>query len=142
MIGLNDYFGWYTGESGSIADRDLLSETLDVARKCYPTKALMISEYGAEASTAGQPEDRGTWTFANELIKFHLDVYATKPWLSGSLYWALQEFWVRPGWDGGNPFPAPPLHQKGLVSFAGAKKPIFAPVARAFKAVRQVGSTR
>jgi beta-glucuronidase len=142
LIGLNDYFGWYVGESGSIADRDLLSDALDAARKCYPTKAMMITEYGAEASTAGQPEDRGTWAFANELIKFHLDVYATKPWLSGSLYWALQEFWVRPGWDGGNPFPAPPLHQKGLVSFAGAKKPIFAPVQKAFKAVKQVGSTR
>ena len=120
----------------------LYDASLDAARECYPTKALMITEYGAEASAAGQPEDRGTWPFANELIKFHLDVYATKPWLSGSLYWALQEFWVRPGWEGGNPFAAPPLHQKGLVSFAGAKKPIFAPVARAFKAVKQVGSTR
>ena len=142
VIGLNDYFGWYTGESGSIADRDLLSETLDVARKCYPTKAMMITEYGAEASADGPPENRGTWAFANELIKFHLDVYATKPWLSGSLYWALQEFWVRPGWEGGNPLPAPPLFQKGLVSFAGAKKPTFAPLQRAFKAVKQVGSTR
>ncbi len=142
VIGLNDYFGWYVGESGSIADRELLSETLDAARSCYPTKAMMITEFGAEASTAGQAEDRGTWTFANDLIKFHLDVYATKPWLSGSLYWALQEFWVRPGWEGGNPHPAPPLFQKGLVSFAGAKKPTFAPVAKAFRAVKQVGSTR
>jgi beta-glucuronidase len=142
VIGHNSYYGWYVGESGSIADRQLLSEMLDAARECYPTKAMMITEYGAEASTAGQPEDRGTWAFANELIKFHLDVYATKPWLSGSLYWALQEFWVRPGWEGGNPFPAGPLHQKGLVSFAGAKKPIFAPVQKAFKAVKQVGSTR
>jgi len=142
VIGLNDYYGWYTGESGTIADRELLSDALDVARKCYPTKALMITEFGAEASAAGQPEVRGTWAFANELIKFHLDVYATKPWLSGSLYWALQEFWVRPGWEGGNPLPAPPLFQKGLVSFAGAKKPTFDPVAKAFKAVKQVGSTR
>jgi len=142
VIGLNDYYGWYTGESGSIADRDLLSETLDAARKCYRTKAMMISEYGAEASADGPPENRGTWAFANELIKFHLDVYATKPWLSGSLYWALQEFWVRPGWEGGNPLPAPPLFQKGLVNFAGAKKPTFGPVQKAFKAVKQVGSTR
>ena len=97
----------------------------------------MITEYGAEASAAGQPEDRGTWT---ELLAFHLAVYGSKPWLSGSLYWALQEFWVRPGWDGGNPFPAPPLHQKGLVTFAGAKKPIFAPIQKAFKAARQVAS--
>ena len=140
VIGLNAYFGWYVGESGSIADRDLLSGALDETRACYPKKAMMITEYGAEASAAGQPEDRGTWTFANELLQFHLAVYGSKPWLSGSLYWALQEFWVRPGWDGGNPFPAPPLHQKGLVTFDGAKKPIFAPIQKAFKAARQVAS--
>ena len=40
------------------------------------------------------------------------------------------------------PLPAPPLFQKGLVNFAGAKKPTFGPVQKAFKAVKQVGSTR
>ena len=142
LIGMNDYYGWYVGESGSMADRDLLSDALDLARKCYSKKAMMISEFGAEASSDGPPEDRGTWGFANELIKFHLGVYASKPWLSGSLYWALQDFWVRPGWDGGNPLASPPLFQKGLVSFGGSKKPTFAPVQKAFKATKQVGSTR
>ena len=142
VLGLNDYYGWYPGDSGSTADRELLSESFDIERACYPKKAMMVTEFGVEASRAGPAEDHGTWAFANDIIKFHMGVFASKPWLSGSLYWAMQEFWVRPGWDGGNPFPAPPLFQKGLVSFAGVKKPTFAPVARAFHAVRQVGSTR
>jgi len=45
----------------------------------------------------------------------HLAVHGSKPWLSGSIYWALQEFRVRPNWDGGNPRPNPPVHEKGLL---------------------------
>ena len=52
-------------------------------------------------------------------------MFATKPWLSGAIYWALKEFRVRPGWDGGNPRPKPPLHQKGLIAFTGVRKPAF-----------------
>ncbi len=106
IIGLNDYFGWYPGTNGVIADRDLLSEYLDSVRACYPSKALMISEFGAEANRDGPPEERGTFSFQQDFVNFHLGVYATKPWLSGAIYWALQEFRVRPDWDGGNPRPA------------------------------------
>ncbi len=141
LIGFNDYYGWYVG-SGAIADRDLLSEALDSARKCYPKKALMMTEYGAEADRAGPAENRGTWDFANDLIRFHLAVYAAKPWLSGSLYWALQDLRVRPGWNGGNPFPSPPLFQKGLVTYGGVEKPTFETVRKAFRAVLQVGPSR
>ena len=48
----------------------------------------------------------------------------------GALYWALDEFWVRPGWDGGDPRPQPPVFQKGLVSYDGVPKPAFADVQR------------
>ena len=61
VIGINDYFGWYPGPNGSIADRDLLSEYLDTVRACYPDKALMISEFGAEANRDGPIEERGTY---------------------------------------------------------------------------------
>ena len=105
VIGINDYFGWYPGPNGSIADRELLSEYLDTVRACYPDKALMISEFGAEANRDGPIEERGTHQFQQDFIRYHLGVYATKSWLSGSIYWALQEFRVRPQWDGGNPRP-------------------------------------
>ena len=29
---------------------------------------------------------------------------------------------MRPGWDGGNPRPNPPVHQKGLVTYDRSRK--------------------
>ncbi len=140
VIGINDYFGWYPGTNGVIADRDLLSEYLDSVRICYPYKALMMSEFGAEANRDGPEEERGTYAFQSDFVRYHLGVYATKPWLSGSIYWALQEFRVRPGWDGGNPRAQPPVHQKGVVTFEGARKPAFADLQQAFRAANQFGT--
>jgi beta-glucuronidase len=138
VIGLNDYFGWYPGTNGVIADRELLSEYLDSVRACYPEKALVMSEFGAEANRSGPLEERGTYEFQNDFIAYHLGVYATKPWLSGAIWWALQEFRVRPGWDGGNPRPIPPIHQKGVVGFDGARKPGFAELQRLFRGASQI----
>jgi glycosyl hydrolase family 2 len=137
VIGINDYFGWYPGPNGQIADRTLLPEYLDSVRQCYPNKALVITEFGAEANRDGPVEEKGTYAFQQDFVNFHLGVYATKPWLSGAIYFALQEFRVRPDWDGGNPRPAPPVHQKGLVSFDGVRKPAFFDVQRIFRATKQ-----
>ena len=116
VIGVNDYFGWYPGPDGQIADRTLLSDYLDQVRACYPNKAIVVTEFGAEANRDGPVEEKGTYAFQQDFVNYHLGVYATKPWLSGAIYWALQEFRVRPDWDGGNPRPNPPIHQKGLVT--------------------------
>jgi hypothetical protein len=137
VVGVNDYFGWYPGPNGQIADRTLLPEYLDSVRQCYPNKAIVVSEFGAEANRDGPVEEKGTYAFQQDFVNFQLGVFATKPWLSGAIYWALQEFRVRPDWDGGNPRPAPPLHQKGLISYDGVRKPAFFDVQRIFKATKQ-----
>ena len=137
VIGINDYFGWYPGPNGQIADRTLLPDYLDSVRQCYPNKAIVITEFGAEANRDGPVEEKGTYAFQQDFVNYHLGVYATKPWLSGAIYFALQEFRVRPDWDGGNPRPQPPIHQKGLVSFDGVRKPAFFDVERIFKATKQ-----
>jgi beta-glucuronidase len=129
LLGMNDYFGWYTGFGGNIADRDQLSSFLDALRRCYPHKALAVTEYGAEANRDGPLEEKGTYAFQQDFVQFHLAVFASKPWLTGSVYWALQEFRVRPFWGGGNPWGTPPLHQKGLVRLDWSKKPAFATLA-------------
>jgi beta-glucuronidase len=138
VLGLNDYFGWYPGPSGQIFDRTKLSGYLDAARACYPEKALMVTEFGAESNREGPVEEKGTWTFQQEWINYHLGVFATKPWLSGAIYWALNEFWVRPGWEGGNPRPNAPVHQKGLVTYDGVRKPAWADVERWYKQTQQL----
>jgi beta-glucuronidase len=140
VIGINDYFGWYPGPNGQIADRDGLSDYLDSVRACYPNKAIVVSEFGAEANRDGPVEEKGTYEFQQDFVNYHLGVYATKPWLSGAIYWALQEFAVRPNWDGGNPHPDPPFHEKGLLRLDGTKKPAWFDMQRQFVATNQLGS--
>ena len=130
FIGLNEYFGWYTGPGGESFDREKLSAFLDQFRACYPDKAVAVTEFGAEANRDGPAEEKGTWAFQSEFADYQLGVFATKPWLSGVSYWALNEFWVRPGWSGGNPRPVSPVHQKGLITYAGERKPAWEVVRR------------
>ena len=141
VIGVNDYFGWYPGPSGTLFDRTGLSAYLDQVRTCYPNKAIMVSEFGAEANRDGPVEEKGTWAFQQDFVNYHLGVFETKPWLSGALYWALNEFRVRPGWEGGNPWPIPPIHQKGLVTYDDhVRKPAWADVNRHFAGTQQFGA--
>ncbi len=137
VIGINEYFGWYPGPNGQIADRTLLSDYLDAVRRCYRDEAVMVTEFGAEANRSGPVEEKGTYEHQQQFVDFHLGVFARKPWLSGAIYWALREFRVRPDWEGGNPRPSPPLHQKGLVRFDGTRKPAFADVQRIYRATEQ-----
>jgi beta-glucuronidase len=134
ILGINDYFGWYDGE---VANPFALSPYLDRMRACHPTKALMVTEFGAEANRNGAPEEKGTFEFQQGFLRFHLDVFATKPWLSGAVYWTLREFLVRPGWDGGNPLPQPPMHQKAVLSYDGTAKPAYYDLQAAFRATQQ-----
>jgi beta-glucuronidase len=122
MLGVNTYFGWYEGPKGSIADRRQLSPYLDGLRKCYPDKAIANTEFGAEANRSGPAEDRGTYAFQSNYVDFTLGVFAKKPWLSGAIG-MLMAFRCRPGWDGGNPRPTPPIHEKGVFHLNGDPKP-------------------
>ncbi len=142
VIGINEYFGWYPGPNGSIADRTLASDYLDSVHACYPDKALVITETGAEANRHGPVEERGTYEFQQDYVNFQFGLFASKPWLSGAIWWAMQEFRVRPEWDGGNPRPAPPLHQKGLLTLTWEKKPAWADVQRIFTTTAQLGQRR
>lgn len=139
VIGINDYFGWYPGPNGQIADRDALPDYLDSVRACYPNKAIFVSEFGAEANRDGPVEEKGTYAYQQDFVSYHLAVHGARPWLSGSLYWALQEFRVRPNWDGGNPHPNPPVHEKGLLRFDGSRKPAWFDTQRLFAAANQLG---
>jgi beta-glucuronidase len=138
MLGINDYFGWYAGPSGTIADRDTLGDYLDVMRACYPDKALAVTEFGAEANRPGPAEENGTYAFQQDFVNFTLNLIATKPTLSGAIYFALQEFRVRPGWAGGDPRPDPPVHEKGLISFTGRLKPAYFEAQRIYHATTQL----
>lgn len=139
VIGINEYFGWYPGPNGVIADRDLLSGYLDGVRACYPSKAVMVTEFGVEANRSGPIEEKGTFEFQQDFVRYHLGTYASKPWLAGAVYWALREFRVRPGWEGGNPRPNPPIHEKGLLRFGdSSKKPAWLDMQQIFAQTAQL----
>ena len=76
VIGVNEYFGWYPGPGGQIADRTLLPDYLDQLRHCYPNKAIVVSEFGAEANRDGPVEEKGTYAFQQDFVNFHLSMYA------------------------------------------------------------------
>jgi beta-glucuronidase len=138
IVGVNEYYGWYPGPGGKLFDREGLSGYLDQVHRCYPRHAVLVTEFGAEANREGPVEEKGTWAFQQDFVNYHLGVFRTKPWLSGAAYWALNEFRVKPDWEGGNPRPQPPVHQKGLLTYDGmARKPAWADVQRWFAGTNQ-----
>jgi beta-glucuronidase len=136
VLGINDYFGWYPGPLGQIVNRAALGQYLDRLHSFYPHQALFISEFGAEANRDGPADEKGTYDFQKEFMRFHLATYAKRPWINGAINWTLQDFKVRPQWTGGNPQPDSPWLRKGLVDQNGHKKPAFAPTERTYKRAR------
>jgi beta-glucuronidase len=135
-IGINDYFGWYPGPLGQIVNRAALGQYLDRLHAFYPHKALFITEFGAEANRDGPAEEKGTYDFQKEFMRFHLATYAKRRWINGAINWTLQDFKVRPEWDGFNPQPDSPWFRKGLVDQNGTRKPAFEPTSRTYKRAR------
>jgi beta-galactosidase/beta-glucuronidase len=135
-IGINDYFGWYPGPTGQIVNRAALGEYLDRMHTAYPSKALFVSEFGAEANRDGPKTDKGTYAFQSEFMRFHLATYAKRPFVNAAITWVLQDFAVRPAWTGGNPQPEPPWLQKGLITQNGLRKPAWNLTRRIYKRAR------
>jgi beta-glucuronidase len=131
-LGVNCYFGWYPGPGGQIDDRAELGPFLDQVHRYYPSKALFVTEFGAEANRDGPIDEKGTYNFQRQLVEDHLAVYDSRPFVNGALVWALRDFRVRPQWDGGNPKPQYPLNLKGLLDQFGKPKPAYAAVKRMF----------
>jgi beta-glucuronidase len=138
VIGVNEYFGWFDAGGGATDDRDALSPFLDTVRACYPTKALFVSEFGFDSNRDGPVEERGTYEFQSNTVAFHLGVFASKPWLSGAIYFPLQDAATYPTYQGGNPWPDPPFDEKGLIDIAGNLKPAFAVVQGIYDATTQI----
>jgi beta-glucuronidase len=128
-IGVNDYVGWYGGALPADLRRDLAG-----LRARFPAQALFVTEFGAEANRRGPARRKGTYAFQTRFLRRSLAEFARSGVLSGVLVWALRDFAVRPGWNGGNPRPHPPFNEKGLFRLDGSPKPAVSFVRRAFAA--------
>jgi beta-glucuronidase len=138
VIGFNDYFGWFDAGGGTTDDRDALSPFLDSLHACYPNKSLMVTEFGFEGNRNGPIEERGTYQFQANMAQFHLNVFATKPYLAGAIWFALQNFPARPGWTGGNPQGDPPWVEKGQIDQNGNPTPLFGLIQSIYQSTVQI----
>jgi beta-glucuronidase len=139
MIGINEYFGWFDAGGGTTDDRQELGPFLDSLHACYPHQALIVSEFGFNGNRDGPVEARGTYAFQVNSLQYHLGVFASKPYLSGAIYFNLQDFAARPGWDGSNPLGVPPVVTNGVLDVNGNEKPAFGALSAIFHATDQVG---
>jgi hypothetical protein len=127
LLGINSYFGWYPGKvdhsTASLAD---LAPYLDHMRAMYPRAGLVVTEFGAEATMDGPAEVKETYAFQANYVRDVLSVVRAHPAISGAIYWTLQEFAVKPHWDGGTKragVPRDSIHNKGLITYGGRPKP-------------------
>ena len=127
LLGLNSYFGWYTGRAGnSVASFADFEPLLRLMHKSYPAQGLVVTEFGAEARFDGPADRKGSYEFQSAYLNETLDVVDRNPFLGGAIYWTLREFAVKPHWDGGASVPVAQrdsIHHKGLLRYDGTPKP-------------------
>lgn len=139
VIGFNDYIGWFDEGGGTTADRQALGPFLDFLHACYPSKGLMVTEFGFEGNRHGPVEERGTYEFQADMARYHLSVMAGRPYVSGAIWFALQFFAAWPGWTGGDPRGDPPFVEKGEIDLYGHHTPIFPVIQSIYESTRQIG---
>jgi beta-glucuronidase len=129
LLGINSYFGWYPGKAGhSTADIRSLGPYLSGMRAMYPHAGLVLTEFGAESTMTGPASEKQTYAFQELYTRDVLAAVRQAPTLSGAIYWTLQEFAVKPQWDGGAQLRAAErtsIHHKGLITYDGRPKPAY-----------------
>jgi beta-glucuronidase len=140
VLGVNDYFGWYRSVAENLPDLPPtttadLSGYLDAVHAANPDLPLLITEFGAEATRFGPEDQKGTFEFQRRWVMDHLGIHASKPFVNGSIHWALRDFRVHQTWQGGAPdeYAQPPWHNKSLIEETNHRKPVFLDVARLFR---------
>lgn len=127
LLGLNTYFGWYPGpRNRSTADIGGLVPFVRHMRELYPRAGLVMTEFGAEATESGPADRKQTFAFQARYIADTMRLATGLPQLSGAIYWALQEFTVKPAWDGGaqtDPRRRDATHHKGVLTRDWERKP-------------------
>ena len=127
LIGINSYYGWYEGKrERSTANLADLEPYLRAMHDKYPEHALVITEFGAESTYSGSPQDKETYEFQVEYIRDNLEIVDRLPFMNGAIYWTLREFAVKPDWVGGFERAGAQrdgIHRKALLTYDGQAKP-------------------
>jgi beta-glucuronidase len=139
LLGANAYFGWYEGPAdrptANLAD---LGPFLRRLRRQYRRQAIVLTEFGAEAIASGPARVKGTYAHQLRYLRRVRRIVDRLPFLSGAIYWTLREFAVKPRWFGGGEPPGVPrdgIHDKGLITYDGRRKPAWRYARRWFRRV-------
>lgn len=146
LLGLNTYFGWYPGpRNRSTADIGGLAPFVRHMRELYPRAGLVMTEFGAEATEGGPADKKQTYAFQARYIADTMRLAAGLPQLSGAIYWSLQEFTVKPAWDGGaqtDPRLRTATHHKGVLTRDWERKPGWDALRRAITGTPMIRGAR
>jgi hypothetical protein len=140
-VGATNYEGWYDDPGApAAATRAGVDALLRRLHRLFPLKVVAVTEFGAEANRANAPGAPGSQSYQARLLRTHIAAYRADPRLDGMLVWNLQDFALRPDFDGGSIRRLLPdirlragINQKGLFTYGGEPKPAAAVVARAFR---------
>ncbi len=117
VISINQYYGWYVGKvegAGPLFDR---------FHKKYPTKPLLISEFGADASYGRHDESEKPEKFSEEYQVYILEntwkQMLNRPFIVGGMPWIFADF--RCGWYG-KMHPVFHMNEKGVLSHDRRRK--------------------
>jgi hypothetical protein len=143
-IGGTNYEGWYANLHGTAESvRAGILDWLARLRAAFPGKALVVTEFGAEANDLNAADAPGGEGFQASLLAEHIRVYRSQPWLNGMLVWNIQDFALSPTFGGGSIRRQAPgialvqgINQKGLFTYDGRPKPAAAVVRSLYAGVR------
>ncbi len=97
--------------------------------------ALVMTEFGAEATEPGPADVKQTYAFQTRYLERNLDIIDRLGFMGGAIYWTSREFAVKPRWDGGaQPLVRDSIHNKALIAYDGTPKPAFEVARAAFRA--------
>ena len=107
LIGFNCYFGWYGGKI------DQLKTKLNLIRKTFPAKTILVSEYGADAVLGRHGAIGDIWTEENQVrfLEASYKIIENIPEIAGGIIWLFADY--------PDPIrvfnPEPFVNQKGLL---------------------------
>jgi hypothetical protein len=111
---MNQYFGSWHGPAGA------LSESLDKVDRMFPSKMVIISEFGFAGIFAKHPEDADPMRM--KIIQDQMPELARRDWIAGAILWCYQDYKsrrnLRPGWEEG-------YVEHGLVDEYRQRKPSY-----------------
>jgi beta-glucuronidase len=142
VLGVNEYFGWYPSYKEDLPRGPTTTQELpgylDALHAANPNLPLVITEFGAEASRAGPVEQPGSHEFQRKYVTDHIAVHASKPYIYGSIHWALRDFRVEPTWQGGAPdgWATPPWNNKSLINEDNGRKLAYFAVQKLWRKTR------